>query len=647
MRHGFVVRRLAMLLAMLFVLISGRAATFVVSQLSSEARDDNPGTESRPFKSIAAATEQAQAGDTVLVHAGIYRERVIPARGGEEGRPITYQAVLGEKVIIRGSEIWQPKWEVYNASRKVFAGNFNSVIRDGFNPFRTQMRGDVGKKTLGQIFVDGKMLWEVEHEDELLALEGTWMAASDGTNVLVHFPRGEPPEQCQIEVTVRNRLFAPVKRGLGYITVNGFIFEHCANQFPGNGFWESDSPQAGAVSCRGGHHWVLENNTIRRATGFGLDCGTEGKIDTDGRNQPEPDVCGYHLIRNNVISDNGAGGIGAYRSPFTQIIGNVLERNNYMNSNEASEDAAIKTHFFINGLIEGNLIRDNETHGIWLDNVYQGTRITRNLILNNKRSGIMCEMGSVGCLIDNNVIAFTRAGDGIYTQDASDVTVAHNLLYDNANYGLYMRYMVDRAFNVYPSGFKTFKDSAVRIEKVACSGHRVFNNIFVGNHRGAFSLIFPGERARDNRSECNVYVTYVPFERQYAINLTAGGRKVSDIDSAYEEGVKRANRDSASLPSLAPFPEGVEVTLEQWRYILGYDTKSMVLRHGEVTHSLNTAFPEFTFKTSPALFKVPCEPVAGVDKDFFGNSIVKSHIIPGPFQNLKEGENVLPLWECH
>lgn len=629
------------------LLESTRATTLVVNQRQPNANDAGPGTESQPFKTIAPAAERAQPGDTVLVHEGIYRERVTPSRGGEEGRPIVYRAAAGEKVIVRGSEIWRPQWQIHDGSRGVLAGSLRSVFRDGFNPFNVQMRGDVGKKTLGQIFVDGKLLWEVAREQDLLALEGTWMVSVGGTNVLVHFPPSDtPPEQRQVEVTVRNRLFAPVKRGLGYIHVNGFIFEHCANQFPGNGFWESDSPQAGAVSCRGGHHWVLENCTIRWATGFGLDCGTEGKFDTEGLSQPEPDICGYHLIRNNNISDNGAGGIGAYRSPFTRIIGNVLERNNYMNSSEASEDAAIKTHFFVNGLIEGNLIRDNQTHGIWLDNVYQGTRVTRNLILNNKRSGIMCEMGSVGCLIDNNVIAFTRQGDGIYTQDASDITVAHNLLYENANYGLYMRFMVDRAFNVYPASFKTFKDSAVRIERVACSGHRVFNNLFVGNHRGAFSLIFPGERARDNRSDSNVYITYVPFERQFAINLTAGKNTVADIQKAYEDGAKLANRDRASLPVLAPFPEGVEVTLEQWRYILGCDMKSIVLRHGEVTHTLNGTFPEFSFKTSPALFKVACERVQGVNKDFFGNSIVPSRIIPGPFQNLKEGENVFALWRA-
>jgi len=237
---------------------SSQATTIVVDRRDPNASDAGPGTESRPFKAIAPAAERAQPGDTVLVHAGVYRERVIPARGGEESRPIIYQAAAGEKVTVRGSEIWRPKWDILDASHGVFKGNIESVIRNGFNPFKIEMRGDVEKKSLGQIFVDGKLLWEVRREEDLLAMEGTWRLASDGTNILVHFPSGNvPPEQHLVEVTVRNRLFAPVKRGLGYIHVSGFVFEHCANQFPGNGFWESDSPQAGAVSCRGGHHWVL------------------------------------------------------------------------------------------------------------------------------------------------------------------------------------------------------------------------------------------------------------------------------------------------------------------------------------------------------------------------------------------------------
>ena len=70
--------------------------TYVVDQNHAKATDDGPGTEEVPFKTISRAAEMAKPGDTVLVRAGIYRERVAPARGGEEGMPITYMAAPGE-----------------------------------------------------------------------------------------------------------------------------------------------------------------------------------------------------------------------------------------------------------------------------------------------------------------------------------------------------------------------------------------------------------------------------------------------------------------------------------------------------------------------------------------------------------------------
>jgi hypothetical protein len=68
---------------------SAAARTIVVNQKHERASDRNPGTERRPLRTIGAAAKLAQASDTVLVHAGVYRERVSPARGGKEGQPIT------------------------------------------------------------------------------------------------------------------------------------------------------------------------------------------------------------------------------------------------------------------------------------------------------------------------------------------------------------------------------------------------------------------------------------------------------------------------------------------------------------------------------------------------------------------------------
>ena len=80
--------------------------------VSVNGNDANDGSPSQPYQTISAAARAAQPGDTVTVHAGTYRERVTPPRGGaSEERRITYQAAPGEKAVIKGSEVvrdWKP-----------------------------------------------------------------------------------------------------------------------------------------------------------------------------------------------------------------------------------------------------------------------------------------------------------------------------------------------------------------------------------------------------------------------------------------------------------------------------------------------------------------------------------------------------------
>ena len=60
------------------------------------------GMASAPLRSIQHAAELAQPGDTITVHAGVYRENINPPRGGESDvRRIIYQAALGDKVEVK------------------------------------------------------------------------------------------------------------------------------------------------------------------------------------------------------------------------------------------------------------------------------------------------------------------------------------------------------------------------------------------------------------------------------------------------------------------------------------------------------------------------------------------------------------------
>ena len=67
--------------------------------VSVKGKDTNVGSLSAPLRTIQAAADNAMPGDVITVHEGVYRERVVPPRGGEsDGKRIVYQSAEGEPV---------------------------------------------------------------------------------------------------------------------------------------------------------------------------------------------------------------------------------------------------------------------------------------------------------------------------------------------------------------------------------------------------------------------------------------------------------------------------------------------------------------------------------------------------------------------
>ncbi|WP_225889411.1 right-handed parallel beta-helix repeat-containing protein [Halomicronema hongdechloris] len=626
----------------------------VVAQQHPLANDNNLGTAARPLRTINAAAQRAHPGDTIRVHAGIYRERVIPLRGGEENNPIVYEAAPGETVILRGSEVWSAHPVGTAAGLNKPTPYWDGVVPEHLfsrvDPFTEPLERMPAGYLRAQVFFQSQPLQQILDRQTLQAQSGSWLFDSETRRVSVHLPRAYPASKPPfLEISTRRAVFAPTIRGLGYIHVRGFIMEHGANPFP-SGFWRSQSPQAGILSPRSGHHWVIEHNTIRYAKSIGLDCGSEGRYDIDGLEQPIPEGVGYHIIRYNQITDNGALGVAGWKQTASLIAHNVIERNNRLGFT-APETGGIKVHEFVNGQIIGNVIRNNESFGIWVDNVYRDARISRNLVLNNQGAGIFVEMGGGPALVDNNIVAFTRLGEGIYTHDASGVTVAHNWLQGNAHFGVYMRTVTDRQF----------RRADGTTEEVATRGQRILGNVFVDNYRGHISLPYPAAPDIDNVSDYNLFIGGTAWQwegqepHRFVWNYRPDHGQRSQLVNTLREAFARGELPEQEAPNYDAWQERLSFSLPWWRVVTGNDRHSVAppIAAGEVVNgavekgaiALRTFTPSLDLEDVSVMSRLPIPSLPLPSSDFFGNPIDNSLPFPGPFQTWPaDGSVHWPLW---
>ncbi len=627
--------------------------------VSPDGSDDAPGTAGRPLRTISRAAERAMPGDVVLVRAGIYRERVAPPRGGQPGMPITYRGEKLGTVFIRGSDEWRPDWNRH--ARTVFVAPLDDakfvddVYRDSANPFHVELastpygrdgkpeverfdRGDPSLSfTCGQLIVDGEpwtqrpFLSEVESEPETWA----FVSRSDGGSdrIYANFG-GRDPTRSAIEITTRRRVFAPHVLGLGHIVIEGFVLEHCGNQYPTN-FWRTPEwAQAGALGLRGGHHWIVRQNVIRYANTVALDMGAGGG-DNERESRRES---GGHLGRSNVIEqnyivDNGSAGIVGAESSSLIVRKNVILRNNTLRFGGPKrwEHAGIKCHGVRDGLIEQNYVADNPgSDGIWLDNQFPGTRVTRNVVVNNGARGIFLEMSDYkfdAALIDHNLSIGNR-GAQFYVHDASGATVMHNLFANSP------------ADAKYGQGVYIYQVSA----RTRTGHHSLYNNLFV-RHKVMLDINYPAHRSGPQRLDHNVYDA-ADGERSFVVN------SASDKPSPWEpeEFLTLVQRDVGHEgPSPLSGGRKVALTLDEWRNFWS--------KHGETNDRGSIALKGMTVTYEPATLELtvnlPFDPRAvgstshpRIDRDFSGQPVPRDgKATPGPFQSAARGANRFRVWD--
>lgn len=478
--------------------------------VAKNGSDAGKGTKEDPFLTINKAASVAEAGDTIIVHEGEYREWVKPVNAGlSNSRRITYQAAEGEKVVIKGSERIQ-NWQKEEGT--VWKTVIPNEFFGDFNPYREKVFGDWlvrgHNKHLGDVYLNGMSFYEADKYEDLLNPEirtemvddatgmtvpvfnpeqtkYLWYAEVDSKNttIFANFHEYNPNEEL-VEINVRKCCFYPEKPGVNYITVRGF--EMCQAATP---WTPPTADQPGLLGAHWSKGWIIEDNIIHDAKCSGISIGKEASTGDNysSRRKDKPgyqyqieavflalkagwsrEKIGSHIIRNNVIYDCGQNGIvGHLGCVFSKIYSNHIYNIAIKREFYGHEIAGIKLHAAIDVEICDNRIH-NCTLGTWLDWQTQGTRVSRNLFYNNNRD-IFVEVSHGPYVVDNNILAAEYSIQN-YSQGGAYI---NNLIKGK----MVMSKVLDRSTPYHVPHSTDIKGFSV----VFGGDERFYNNIFIGN----------------------------------------------------------------------------------------------------------------------------------------------------------------------
>ena len=432
--------------------------------VATTGSDDADGSAQRPFRTINRAAAAARPGDTVVVHAGEYREWVTPRRGGlSDTRRITYTAAEGEHVVIKGSERITG-WESDGGT--VWRASVPNALFGDFNPYAEEIAGDwivypegAPRKHLGDVYLNGRSFYEVagraELDDPPLRTEvlDNWTAlpdrvrdpeqtrlvwyaevGADETTIWANF-QGADPNAELVEINVRRSVFYPLVPHLDYITVRGFELAQAATPWT-----PPTADQPGLIGPNWAKGWIIEDNHIHdaktSAVSIGKEASTGHNYATERGDKPgyqyqlesvfsalqigwDKEHIGSHVIRRNTIHDCGQNGIvGHLGCVFSTIEDNHIYNIALKREFYGYEIGGIKLHAAIDVVIRHNRIHDCSL-GTWLDWQTQGTRISRNVFYNNNRD-LFVEVSHGPYLVDHNLLA-SRASFESFSQGGAFV----------------------------------------------------------------------------------------------------------------------------------------------------------------------------------------------------------------------------------
>jgi len=356
-----------------------------VHWVAIEGDDADAGTRDEPWATLQHAADSVGPGATVYVREGVYEQKVEIRASGLPGRPITFAAAPGERVVLDGSSLVVPAGQ--NAMIAIDSRRFVTIRGFEITGYRSDASGHVPIGILVTGAADHIRLAGNVVRDMGTGFEGR--NGGDAHGIAVFGSAGDHPIE-EVEI-VDNELAHLTLGSSEALVVNGNVKD-----------------------------FRIEGNEVHDTNNIGIDViGFEGTA-----SDPTVDQARDGIVRGNVVWNVDSYGNPAY-------------------GNDRSADG-----IYVDGgrdiLVEGNIIHDVNI-GIELASEHAG-RSTRNV---TARNNLVYDSTAIGiaiggydrrrgstedCVIVNNTVVNTDGVELLVQFDTRNNVIANNVIVAGARH---------------------------------------------------------------------------------------------------------------------------------------------------------------------------------------------------------------------
>jgi parallel beta-helix repeat protein len=378
--------------------------------VATNGNDGNSGSQSSPYRTLAAALANAGAGTTIVLRAGSYNESVTV-----DEDDITIQNYPGEAVWLDGSV---PVGNWSKSGSTWVASGWTAE----FDRSTSQTRGDTSTRLIrpeyplaswpDQVFVNGTQLTQVSSAGAVTA--GTFYVSYSSNTLTI----GSDPSGKNVVSSNKSRAIRVNSKD---VTIQGIGIRRYGTSMPD-----------GATLLMYNTGATVKNVEISDNATIGLSISNNNAV-----------------VDNVTVVRNGQLGVGANAAYNFKMSDSIVSDNNTQHFKDAPVSGGIKMTRSRGIMLNNNEISRNISAGFWCDESCYDINVLNNTVADNTTAGVQLEI-SEKAVVANNL--FTGNGNAVQIMNTGNVRIFNNEIGGYTYYGIRLNQDTRRNANTSTTG---------------------------------------------------------------------------------------------------------------------------------------------------------------------------------------------------